>query len=259
MLSTKIYLVNEDMSPTGINDGVTVRHVAFADTTQNPQFTYSCPSSTSQPSYPLSVFAGLSEYQEAYEYTSRYGDIDSGYYLPRGWALFLTSELVNYRSIPKNVYIVLDMEYKPGKPAFFASPEILSLDTCSGVDTVLKGASGQTRFETKSNNITIAYDGYLMGLRELTSPNARWIHCLLSSDGHMRDGGVEIPIYINGKMACESKATYGGGWQEEGALPTLSSMTKCDQPVPVKANDVMTLQAVYDYGIHPASGVLFFY
>jgi hypothetical protein len=68
----------------------------------------------------------------------------------------------------------------------------------------------------------------------------------------MRDGGVEVPVYINGKIACESKANYGGGWQEEGALPTLSSMTKCDRPIPVKANDVLTLQAVYDYGLHPS-------
>jgi hypothetical protein len=155
------------MTPTGINDGVTVRHVAFADTTQNPQFTYSCPGASSQPSYPLSIFAGLGEDQEAYEYASRNSDIDSGYYLPRGWATLLTSELVNYRSMPKNVYIMLDVEYKPGKAAFFASPEILGIDTCSTVTTALKGVAGQTRFETKSSNITVAYDGFLVGLRRL--------------------------------------------------------------------------------------------
>ena len=63
---------------------------------------------------------------------------------------------------------------------------------------------------------------------------------------------METNIYLNENLICNSRAQYGGGWQLEGSAPTLSGMTKCDRPIAVKANDALSVQAVYDYGLHPS-------
>jgi hypothetical protein len=74
--------------------------------------------------------------------------------------------------------------------------------------------------------------------------------------GHLHDGGVDIDIKVNGRLICDSRATYGG---EKGTLKTtdnkvwqtISSMLECTEPIKVSKGDNITVQANYDLEKHP--------
>jgi len=102
---------------------------------------------------------------------------------------------------------------------------------------------------------------------------------VLGARGHLHDGGVKVVMYLNDKFTCASDAVYGvkdqsdsgmdgmagmgGGHSHGGAsgggvggqsavgIKTISSMTPCTGPFPVKKGDTMKLVAVYDLAKHP--------
>jgi hypothetical protein len=68
----------------------------------------------------------------------------------------------------------------------------------------------------------------------------------VTTGGHLHDGGVSIPFLVNNKTVCESKAIYSG------ASNSLTDMTECNDLIPVKKGDIITLAANYDLETHPA-------
>jgi hypothetical protein len=71
----------------------------------------------------------------------------------------------------------------------------------------------------------------------------------------MHDGGVALAAFVNDKLACNSTALYGlaGGELVVGGKEwkTISKMTECLDPFPVKKGDKIRLEAVYDNIAHP--------
>lgn len=100
------------------------------------------------------------------------------------------------------------------------------------------------------------------------------------------DGGVQVSMFINEKFVCKSDAVYGvkGGSGEAGegmaghshggaagggmaaapapaagaakpdpssGIKTISSMTTCNGPFPVKKGDTLKLVAEYNLAEHP--------
>jgi hypothetical protein len=53
-------------------------------------------------------------------------------------------------------------------------------------------------------------------------------------------------LFINDKFICTSDAKYGG---PENI--TISEMTHCRGPIPVKKGDILTMTAEYDLTKHP--------
>jgi hypothetical protein len=61
---------------------------------------------------------------------------------------------------------------------------------------------------------------------------------------------------VNGRLICDSRATYGG---EKGTLKTtgnkvwetISSISECTEAIKVSKGDNITLQAYYDLEKHP--------
>jgi len=71
----------------------------------------------------------------------------------------------------------------------------------------------------------------------------------------MHDGGTAVNMYINGKLYCASKATYGG---PKGTVTidgkewaTIATMSECNTPIAVKKGDKIKLEAEYDTKAHP--------
>jgi hypothetical protein len=71
----------------------------------------------------------------------------------------------------------------------------------------------------------------------------------------LHDGGTAVKLSVNGKLFCTSEAIYGG---EGGKLnvngkawETISRMTECFQPIPVKKGDKIKIEASYDTKAHP--------
>src|ERR1700759_5476586 len=81
------------------------------------------------------------------------------------------------------------------------------------------------------------------------------------------DGGVQMDLFINDKFICSSKATYGsrsesggdmgmgghphGVEDKDGSIKTISGMSTCWGPWPVKKGDYLTGTAEYDLKKHP--------
>lgn len=65
-----------------------------------------------------------------------------------------------------------------------------------------------------------------------------------------------MDMFINNKYVCSSKAVYGGKTgtltdKEGKSWATISEMTSCPGPIPVKEGDYMTMVAEYDLKKHP--------
>ena len=73
----------------------------------------------------------------------------------------------------------------------------------------------------------------------------------------MHDGGVGVAAFVNGKMVCNSEATYGleGGKAvvDGKEWKTISKMSECLEPFEMKKGDKVTLEASYDNIAHPLS------
>jgi hypothetical protein len=86
------------------------------------------------------------------------------------------------------------------------------------------------------------------------------------------DGGVKVSLFLNNKFVCASNAVYGdkaenngggmmGGGKSGGSkapagkaaasIKTISSMTSCVGPYPVKKGNTLKLVAEYDLIKHP--------
>jgi hypothetical protein len=77
-----------------------------------------------------------------------------------------------------------------------------------------------------------------------------------TTEGHLHDGGLNVILKVNGKLACESKAIYGGEAVTATAVDgtkwqTIGRMTKCRDPIPVKRGDKLVVEANYDLVQHP--------
>jgi hypothetical protein len=74
--------------------------------------------------------------------------------------------------------------------------------------------------------------------------------------GHLHDGGDSVSLYINGKLACSSMAKYGGPGavrvsKDGRKWETISAMSDCLTPIPVKKGDKIEIAAHYDIEKHP--------
>jgi hypothetical protein len=71
----------------------------------------------------------------------------------------------------------------------------------------------------------------------------------------MHDGGTSVTLWVNDKLYCSSKAIYGGEGGEiniDGKKwATISKMTECNEPIPVKKGDKLKVQATYNTIAHP--------
>jgi len=164
-----------------------------------------------------------------------------------GWA-----DIVNYNKEPKKIYVYYDLEWVPGIQGDDIKNATLTA-TCGGSPAIKLSKAGPTN--TTSGNFYFMEDGMLLGGR-----------------GHLHDGGVKVVVYLNDKFTCASDAVYGvkdqsnsgmdssgmagghshgGGAQSSASVKTISSMTYCSGPFPVKKGDVMKLVAVYDLSKYP--------
>jgi hypothetical protein len=69
----------------------------------------------------------------------------------------------------------------------------------------------------------------------------------------MHDGGVGIVTMVNENAVCESKAIYGTKSKTENGTEwtTISKMTNCEQPIPVKKGDLIKMEVKFDEVNHP--------
>jgi hypothetical protein len=139
-------------------------------------------------------------------------------------------------------YIAAEYEYIQGKPQGTEDVSVtdFNVNSCTGfLNAGYRPPNGEAQFNKTSPSFIISKEG-----------------TILHAMGHLHDGGTNIQLLINGRIVCDSKATYGG---EQGTLETedgkkwetISSMTACRDPIPVKTGDVITMVSMYDTALHP--------
>jgi hypothetical protein len=200
-------------------------------------------------------------------YTSDDGTRNTGYHIGAkdtftGWA-----EIVNYNKQAKQVYVYYDLEWVPGLQGDDVKTVTLTA-TCGGSPAIKMSSAGPKN--TTSGKFYFMEDGRVLGARGHLHGT---LHPLPPARNEslsvFLDGGVKVSLFINDKYTCSSNAIYGdksasssamGGKGKGSAasvgkssakIKTISSMTPCRGPFPVKKGDTMRLVAEYDLSKHP--------
>jgi len=270
VLAAQVGVVYTDGKPANPSNGIYIHHILTSDSTKKQSLWVSnCGSRTAAPLNIAGLLGGtafIGTGEDSSEggavYTSEDGTRNTGYHIGArdsftGWA-----EIVNYNKQAKQVYVYYDLEWVPGLQGDDVKTVTLTA-TCGGSPAVKLSTAGPRN--TTSGNFYFMEDGRVLGAR-----------------GHLHDGGVKVSLFINNKFTCASNAIYGdksqssggmggamakggakggaksGGAKSGGAkgksttnIKTISSMTSCRGPFPVKKGDTMKLVAEYDLSKHP--------
>jgi len=260
ILAAQVGVVYTDGKPANPSNGIYIHHILTSDSTKKQKNWVSNCGSPNSP--PLNIagllggtaFVGTGEdsTEGGAVYTSDDGTRNTGYHVGAqdtftGWA-----EIVNYNKEPKKIYVFYDLEWVPGIQGDDVKTVTLTA-TCGGSPMVKLSQTGPTN--TTSGKFYFMEDGKVLGAR-----------------GHLHDGGVKVSLFLNDKFTCASNAVYGdraesdsgmggtgmagghshgGGGESAAFIKTISSMTACKGPYPVKKGDTMKLVAEYDLSKHP--------
>ena len=77
-------------------------------------------------------------------------------------------DMANYKDTPRTLYSVSEIEFLPGKNPGLLPAEQMTMDigTCGGEKGIaIHVPKGQTKYTIKSQEITVATDGYLIHMR----------------------------------------------------------------------------------------------
>jgi len=159
-------------------------------------------------------------------YTTQDGSHTGGFHINSMDSFSMEADLVSLNAAESKIYITIDMEYLPGIVGGDTRESLVDVSWCGGervkapTNGVGRAKSGTWKF-TDSGIITVA-------------------------KGHMHAGGDKVQVYINNKLACESKAAYDST-KGSGAI---AGMSLCPQ-MPVKSGDSLYFNVIYDATKHP--------
>jgi hypothetical protein len=194
--------------------------------------------------------------------------IKSGYSITKNDNFILTTELMNMEDKEKWAWVTVTYEilegpqpgYRQGKTVFMS----IGPASCAGLAV-------QNPFGAP--NVTI-YQQPLPGRDVFEENSIPWISpqdgYVLSTGGHMHDGGLTTEVYQGGKMICDSIARYGkskaahghGGERRKRQMSTIVaesaeaehilSQDVCDYKdgIPLKKGESMHLKVKYNFKEH---------
>jgi len=168
--------------------------------------------------------------------------IKSGYWVGKNDRFASAAEVVNYKTVPQEVYLSIDMEYiniDGARPADYLDVAFGTLQVQS------ESCKGLNLFPPKDREITyksadwiVRQNGYLVGITP-----------------HMHDGGLNIKIFVNDKLACHSDAIYGGlgdgGTSVNGEKwETITTYSPCTEAIKLNKGDKVKMTSDYDLRKH---------
>jgi hypothetical protein len=77
-----------------------------------------------------------------------------------------TAEIINNGATPREIYIVLDLDYLQGPPPVPSTWHVLGVGSCDGQGIAIRPEAGKSKFTIKSQPMTVQRTGYIFGLRE---------------------------------------------------------------------------------------------
>jgi hypothetical protein len=216
-----------------------------------------CPSSKGDP------FFSSGNERTVTAFTSMDGTYKSGYYIAptETDSLIIYNELMNMDPFDKVVYYTVDYEYLPGKQADYAESRAIwfSIGPSQCGPAKTNGTASKTGGYQDplypASNLTDKQQPKTNVFAEHSAP---WVSLydgeIISTGGHLHDGGESVQLWQNGKQICDSVATYGGSpayiqrvGGDMGSMPHISSMVTCHMVGQVKKGDSMSITANYNF------------
>jgi len=165
-------------------------------------------------------------------------NVKSGYWIGRDDRISALAEVVNYKNVPQDVYFTLDMEYvkfDDGRPKDYLDVGFGSLLVEQCGNLYLRPPKDKMVTYNSSEYIA-AQSGYIVGLTP-----------------HLHDGGLNLKMLVNGKVACTSDPIYG----QDGASTvngekweTITSYSPCRDPIKLTRGDKVMMTSDYDLRQH---------
>lgn len=141
------------------------------------------------------------------------------------------------------------MEYLPGIVGADTQTSLLSVTGCFARPIVLSKTAATN---TTSDKFTFLQNGNILSAKgEIRCGTRTEIYETdPHTTGHIHDGGEAMHLSINSKYVCSSRATYGAAIAG-GSTGTITGMSQCAGPIPVKKGDYMTMTTEYNLPAHP--------
>lgn len=235
----KLGVMFEDGTPATPEKGIYIHHVLTTDVSKKTDPFLSACNAPTRAGFSVSSlkpgstgFVGVGEDSgdKPVYYTTEDGKLEAGYHVKKGDKFEANVVLVNYNKEPRNVFVTYDLEWSPGLIGSNTKGMLIAVNQCLG--TRIKTSTAGPAI-TKSGDFTFLEAGKLFAAR-----------------GHLHDGGEEMDLFINGKPACVSKATYGTSISGS-EIKTINSMSMCTDPISVKKGDNLSMEVVYDLKKYP--------
>lgn len=232
ILAGQTGLMSEDGKPLGAEQGMYIHHILSADYSKPMTMpVLPCDSAdVNKPAIPNMIFPGSGfmgqgedNGDSAILFTSKNGSFDSGFHATKNDKFIVQSDIVNYSNETRKVFLTFDLEYLDGIHGQDATPNLLSVTGCKIAAPKVNATGVAT---TTSQKFPVTVNG-----------------TIVSAKGHMHNGGDAMILRINGKDVCKSDAIYKDD--------QIISMSGCDIAYPVRVNDAVELESVYDLAKHP--------
>jgi hypothetical protein len=155
-------------------------------------------------------------------------------------------ELMSENTKPITVFCTLLIEYVPKSAPGYREARLVWVDVVNCAKTSdFVPKTGVYQMQSKA--ITMKNDGQF-----------------LFANGHMHDGGVQVELYVNGKLSCTSKQLYAnrrGHYTEpkDGTIVShmvmpagshISDVGVCKNWATVKKGDTLTVKGFFDANSH---------
>jgi hypothetical protein len=249
LLDGIVEIHDKDGKRLTLEENVYTHHFLMFDMNKPQKPSFSCESGQKMRYVPMPgsvIIGGAAEDAEAhYSTTTVMAGKKTGYHVKKNPAMMMTIDIVNSNQEDIEVYPTADMEYIPGKPDEYldAAPVFLPVSGCNPKDYApgfVSTPKDQKKFSLNSQGVIAAEDSVLFVFR-----------------GHMHDGGSNIEVKVNDKLACDSQAIYGGkghvGTTHDGKTwQTIGDMKTCPEGVVVRKGDKISMSANYDLEAHPS-------
>jgi hypothetical protein len=238
ILETNSTLTYADGSIADVVNGVYIHHLIVFDQSKTTNSPIKCLNNgTTTPD--LGLLMGASEANRDLVFKSA-SKLPTAFKVDKNDVVMLSAEIVNYKEEPKKVFSVSDIEYIEGvnPDTIHTSLHVFDVLTCNPNTVNLAAPHGKSKYTAKSQVVQIQKDGFI-----------------LTSRGHMHDGGESVNLLLNGKIICKSIAIYGGNSTtttiDGKKWSTISKMESCSKPVRVKIGDLLEVTADFDLDKYP--------
>ncbi|KAF2674030.1 hypothetical protein BT63DRAFT_408254 [Microthyrium microscopicum] len=168
--------------------------------------------------------------------------LKSGYWIGKDDKIAATAELINYDSKTQDVYITIDVEYLPmeSRPAEYLETGISALQYLQCGTLALYPPKDRS-VTYKSGDSIVSKDGWIISVMP-----------------HLHDGAINLKLFLNNEVVCNSKAIYGKSGASVNGVEweTIVSYEPCSKPIKLTKGDKMRLESEYDLTQHklrPAS------